>query len=221
MLDRFISKELVVDSRRQIVLPLRSIHGIRPYAPCRVLQRFGRRQNVPKEAYYGAYVYDIGDDKVHDASEMFREWKSAKHMDKDTISPDRFNSWYDRGYKEWLKKDIQNVSSQTPCNFRSVMEKEAKVMAELQEVKKEAQELYAKFVDNQNNLEKVTQEVERLRRAYDDFDTWVKEKIERMWYEILEDKGSLGEGFFLMLRYLFQQHKTQGDGDGAGPSGAT
>ena len=68
------------------------------------------RQTVPKEVYYSAYVYDIGDDRVHDESEMFREWKRAKRMDKDTIVPDRFDAGYDKGYNEWLKKDIQNVS---------------------------------------------------------------------------------------------------------------
>ena len=30
----------------------------------------------------------IRDDRVHNASEMFREWKGPKHMDKDTITPD-------------------------------------------------------------------------------------------------------------------------------------
>lgn len=55
------------------------------------------------------------------------------------------------------------------------------------------------FVENQDALEKLTQEVERLRRGYDDFDTCVKEKIERMRYKILEDKGRLGERFLLML----------------------
>ena len=37
-------------------------------------------------------------------------------MDKDIIAPDRFNAGYDKGYKEWMKKDIQNVSSQTQRN---------------------------------------------------------------------------------------------------------
>ena len=79
--------------------------GILPYAPFRVLPQFGRKHTVPREAYYGAYVYDIGDDRVHDASEMLREWKNAKRMGKDTIAPDRFNAGYGKGYKEWLKKD--------------------------------------------------------------------------------------------------------------------
>ena len=118
-----------------------------------------------------------------------------------------------------VEEDIQNISSQTPYSFRSVTYREAKAVAELHEVKKEAQEVYAKFVENQDTLEKATQEVERLRRGYDDFDTWVKQKIERMQYESLVDKGRLGGGFLLMLSYMFQQYKTQGDGDGAGPSG--
>ena len=69
-----------------------------------------------------------------------------------------------------LKKDIQNVSSETPCSFCSVMDREAKVVAEIHEVKKEAQEVYTKFVENQDTLERATQEVEILRHGYDDFD---------------------------------------------------
>ncbi|TMW84971.1 hypothetical protein EJD97_024039 [Solanum chilense] len=219
MLDYFISKEVIVERRRQVVLPLPGIRGIRPYAPFRVLRQSGMRQIVPRKAHYGTYVYDIGDDRVHDASEMFREWKGAKRMDKDTIAPDRFNDGYDKGYKEWLKY-IQNVSFQTPRRFCNVKDREAKAVAELQEIKEEAKEVYAKFVENQETLERVTKEVERLRRGYDDFDNWIKEKIERMRYESLEDKGRLGEGFLLMLRYMFHQHKSQRDGDGAGSSGA-
>ena len=101
-------------------------------------------------------------------------------MDKDTIAPDRFNARYDKVYKEWLKKDIQNVSFRIPRSFHSVTDREAKAVAELQEVKKEAQEVCAKFFENQDTLERVTQEVERLRRGYDDFLTWIKEKIERL-----------------------------------------
>ena len=81
MLDHFISKEVVVESRRCVVLPLPGIQGIRPYVPFRVLRRFRRKQTVPRVAYYDAYVYAIGDDRVHDASKMFREWKNAKRMD--------------------------------------------------------------------------------------------------------------------------------------------
>lgn len=59
-------------------------------------------------------------------------------MDKTTISPDRFNDGYDEGYRKWLIKDIQSIFSATPRNFRSVTDKKAKVVTELQEVKKEA-----------------------------------------------------------------------------------
>ena len=117
---------------------------------------------------------------MHDASEMSREWNSAKRIDKDVIAPDRFNVGYDKGYKEWLKKDIQNVSFQTPCGFHSLTDRKAKVVTELQGIKEEAKEVYAKFVENQDTFERVTQEVARLRRCYDDFDNCIKEKIERM-----------------------------------------
>ena len=113
-------------------------------------------------------------------------------MDKNTIAPDRFNVVYDKGYKEWLKKDIKNVSSQTPHSFCSITDRESNAVAELQDIKKEAQEVYVRFVENQDTLEKVTQEVKRIRLGYDDFDTWFKEKIDRMRYESLEDKGCLG-----------------------------
>ncbi|TMX02567.1 hypothetical protein EJD97_021073, partial [Solanum chilense] len=141
---------------------------------------------------------------------MFREWKISKRMDKDTITTNRFDAGYEKGYKEWLKNDIQTVSSRTPRSFHSVTDREDKAVAELQEVKKEAQEVYAKFVKNQDTFEKATQEVERLRRGYNDFDTWIKEKIKRMRYESLEDKRRLGEGFLMMLRYMFQQYKIRG-----------
>lgn len=39
--------------------------------------------------------------------------------------------------------------------------------------------MYAKFIKNQDALEKETQELESLRRGYE-FDSWVKEKIEGM-----------------------------------------
>ena len=77
------------------------------------------------------------------------------------------------------------------------------------------------FVENQDNLEKANQEVERLRRGYDEFDSWVKDKIERMRYKNKEDIGCLGKGFLLMQRYIFQQYKTQGNSDKAGPSSTT
>ena len=175
---------------------------------------------MPREAYYGAYVYDIGDDRVDDATEMLREWKNAKRMGKDSIAPDRFNAGCDEGYKAWLKRDIQNISFQIPRSFRSVTDREAKAEAELRELKEEANEVYAKFVENQDALERATQEIERLKQGYEEFDKWIQQKIERMRYESLEDKGRLGEGFLLMLRYMFQQHKNQKNDDGAGSSGA-
>ena len=88
-------------------------------------------------------------------------------------------------------------------------------MAELQEIKEEANEVYSKFVENQDTLERATREVERLRQGYDDFDNWIQQKIERMRYKSLEDKGRLGEGFLLMLRYMFHKHKIQKDDGGA------
>ena len=99
-------------------------------------------------------------------------------------------------------------------------DKEAKAEAELRELKEEANEVYAKFVENQDALKRATREIERLKQGYEEFDKWIQQKIERMRYESLEDKGRLGEGFLLMLRYMFQQHKNQKNDDGAGSSGA-
>ena len=89
---------------------------------------------------------------------MLKEWKSAKRMDKDIIAPDRFNVGYDKGYKEWLKKDIQNISFQILWSFRSITDREAKAVAELREMKEEAKEVYVKFVENQDALERATPE---------------------------------------------------------------
>lgn len=69
---------------------------IHPFESC---ESSWRTQTVPKEAYYGAYVYNIGDDRVHDMSEMFRELKSAKRIDKETIAPDQLYVGYDKIYK--------------------------------------------------------------------------------------------------------------------------
>ena len=44
-----------------------------------------RMQTTPSEAYYYTYVYDIGDDKVHNASEMQRACKGSKLKDKYNI----------------------------------------------------------------------------------------------------------------------------------------
>ena len=119
-----------------------------------------------------------------------------------------------------MKRDIQNISFQIPRSFCSVTDKEAKAEAELRELKEEANEVYAKFVENQDALERATREIERLKQGYEKFDNWIQQKIEKMRYESLEDKGRLGEGFLLMLRYMFQQHKNQENDDGAGSSGA-
>ena len=62
--------------------------------------------------------------------------------------------------------------------------------------------------------------MEWLRCGYDNLDTCVKDKIEKMRYEIFEDKGRLRERFLLMLRYMYQQYKTQESREGARPSGA-
>ena len=98
-------------------------------------------QTTPREAYYSAYVYGIGDDRVHDASEMLREWKGAKWMDENTIAPDRFNAGYDETCISWLKDNIQSISSPIPHSFRSIEDKEAKAVIELREVKCKAQEM--------------------------------------------------------------------------------
>ena len=47
--------------------------------------------------------------------------------------------------------------------------------------------MYAKFLKNQSTLEKTTQELEILRRSFDEFDLWIKEKIEGMQYEDWEE----------------------------------
>ena len=104
---------------------------------------------------------------------MLREWKNAKRMGKDTIAPDRFNAGYDECFKAWLKRDIQNISFQIPRSFRSVTDKEAKAEAELRELKEEANEVYAKFVENQDALKRATREIERLRQGYDEFGSWI------------------------------------------------
>ena len=99
--------------------------------------------------------------------------KTLSAWGKDTIAPDRFNAGYDEGYKEWLKKDIQNISFLILRSFRSVTDREAKAVAELQEMKEETNEVYAKFVENQDALERTTREVERLRQGYDEFKNWI------------------------------------------------
>ncbi|KAK4710383.1 hypothetical protein R3W88_004896 [Solanum pinnatisectum] len=131
MFDRFISKDVIVRGHRQLVLPLLGIRGIRPYAPIRVLRQFGRVQTTPPNVYYRIYVFDIGDDRVHEASEMLREWKKVVRMDEKTIVVDRFNAGYDQTYKAWLKDDIQGISFPVPNIYRSVEDKESKALIEL------------------------------------------------------------------------------------------
>ena len=60
------------------MLTLQGIRGILPYA---TFKQYGMRQTIHEEAYYGAYEYDIGDDRVHEASEIFKEWKGSMQMD--------------------------------------------------------------------------------------------------------------------------------------------
>ena len=50
---------------------------------------------------------------------------------------------------------------------------EAKSVAELQELNEEANEVYAKFIENQDALERATREIKRLRQGYDEFDNWI------------------------------------------------
>ena len=53
-------------------------------------------------------------------------------------------------------------------------DKEAKVVAELRELKEEANEVYSKFVENQDALERETREIERLKQGYEEFDSWIQ-----------------------------------------------
>lgn len=62
-------------------------------------------------------------------------------------------------------------------------------MIELRDVKWESLKMFVKYIENQDSLEKAAQEVEKLRLGYDEFDSWVKEKIERMRYERWKHKG--------------------------------
>ncbi|KAH0743549.1 hypothetical protein KY290_031542 [Solanum tuberosum] len=146
MFDQFISKDAIVRGDRQLVLPLLGIQGICLYAPIGVLRQFGRRQTIPPEACYRIYVFDIGDDRVPEASKMLREWKRAMRMKEDTIAADRFNVGYDETYKAWLKGNIQGISFSVPNIYRSVEDKESKALIELREVRKEAQEIHDEFL---------------------------------------------------------------------------
>ncbi|KAK4727284.1 hypothetical protein R3W88_032201 [Solanum pinnatisectum] len=210
MFDRFISKEVIVRGHRQLVL-LRCIE-VSPYAH-QVLRQFGRRQTTPPNAYYRIYVFDIGDDRVHEASEMLREWKKAVRMDEKTIAVDRFNAGYDETYKAWLKDDIQGISFPVPNIYRSVEDKESKALIELRELKKEAQEMHHEFLRKQEEdryaLESVTQELESLRSDLGELNLWVGDKKSGMCHENWEEKGRRSEGYLLMIQYRLQHLMAQ------------
>ncbi|KAH0647581.1 hypothetical protein KY285_032829 [Solanum tuberosum] len=212
MFDRFISKDAIVRGDRQLVLPLPGIRGIRPYAPIRVLRQFGRRQTTPPEAYYCIYVFDIGDDRVPEASEMLREWKRAVRMNKDTIAIDRFNAGYDETYKAWLKRNIQGISFSVPNIYRSVEDKESKALIELRE---QEEDKYA--------LESVTQELESMRSDLGEFNLWIGDKKSIMCLEDWEEKGRRSEGYLLMIQYRLQHLMAQNkrSRSEAGPLGAS
>ncbi|XP_049343488.1 uncharacterized protein LOC125807795 [Solanum verrucosum] len=227
MFDRFISKDAIVRGDRQLVLPLPGIRGIRPYAPIRVLRQFGRRQTTPPEAYYRIYVFDIGDDRVPEASEMLREWKRAVRMNKDTIAIDRFNAGYDETYKAWLKRNIQGISFSVPNIYRSVEDKESKTLIELREVRREAQEMHEQFLRKQEEdkyaLESVTQELESLRSDLGELNLWIGDKKNGMCLEDWEEKGRRSEGYLLMIQYRLQHLMAQNkmSRSETGPSGTS
>lgn len=70
----------------------------------------------------------------------------------------------------------------------SVKDKEAKDVLELREVKLDAKEIHAKFLGNQNTLYTANQNFERVRCSFDEFDLWVKEEIDGIQHEDLEEK---------------------------------
>uniref|UniRef100_M1A7P6 Uncharacterized protein n=1 Tax=Solanum tuberosum TaxID=4113 RepID=M1A7P6_SOLTU len=78
-------------------------------------------------------MFDIGDDRMPEASEMLREWKRAVRMNKGTIAANRFNAGYDETYKTWLKGSRQGISFSVPNIYRSVEDKESKALIELRE----------------------------------------------------------------------------------------
>ena len=53
--------------------------------------------------------------------------------------------------------------------------------------------MHTKFLKTQCDLENSTQELERLRSSFDELDLWVKEKIDGMQYENLDEKGYRNE----------------------------
>ncbi|KAK4722243.1 hypothetical protein R3W88_012476 [Solanum pinnatisectum] len=227
MSDQFISKDVIVRGHRQLVLPLPGIRGIHPYAPIRVLRQFERIQTTPPNVYYRIYVFDIGDDRVHEASEMLREWKKTVRMDEKTIAVDRFNARYDQTYKAWLKDDIQGISFPVPNIYRNVRDKESKTLIELREVKKEAQEIYNEFLRKQEEdryaLESVTHKLENLRSDLEELSLWIGDKKSGMCLEDWEEKGRRSEGYLLMIQYRLQHLMPQNkrSRSEAGPSGTS
>ncbi|KAH0758449.1 hypothetical protein KY290_021942 [Solanum tuberosum] len=213
MFDRFISKDAIVRGDRQFVLPLPGIRGIRLYAPIRVLRQFRRRQTTPPNAYYRIYVIDFGDDRVHETSEMLREWKKAVRMNKDTIAANRFNARYDETYKAWLKGNIQGISFPVPNIYRSVKDKKSKDLIELREVKREAQDMHNEFLRKQKEdkyaLESVTRELESLRSDLGELNLWIGDKKSGMCFEDWEKKGRQSDGYLLMIQYRLQHLMTQ------------
>ncbi|KAH0712594.1 hypothetical protein KY289_008553 [Solanum tuberosum] len=193
MFDRFISKDVIVRGYRQLMLPLPGILGIRPYAPIRVLRQFGRRQTTPPNAYYRIYVFDIGDDRVLEASEMLKEWKKALRMNKYTIPANWFNVGYDEAYKAWLKDNLKGIFFPVPNIYRSVEDKESKALIELREVKREAQEMHNEFLRKQEEdkyaLESVNRELESLRSDLGELNLWIGDKKSGMCPENCEEKG--------------------------------
>ncbi|KAK4738128.1 hypothetical protein R3W88_001825 [Solanum pinnatisectum] len=227
MFDHFISKDVIVRGHRQLVLSLPGIRGICPYAPIRVLRQFERIQTTPPNAYYRIYVFDIGDDRVHEASEMLRECKKAVRMDEKAITVDWFNAGYDETYKAWLKDNIQGISFPVPNIYRSVEDKESKALIELREVKKEAQEMHNEFLRKQDEdkyaLESVTQELESLRSDLGELNLCIEDKKNGMCREDWEEKGRWSEGYLLMIQYRLQHLMAQNKRSKleAGPSGTS
>ena len=104
-------------------------------------------------------------------------------MNKYTIALDQFDARYDKNYMIWLKRDIKSISSPVQNSCRNVEDKEAKTVIEVGEVKWKAQEMHAKFLQNQCVLENTIQELEKLRRNFYELDLWVKDKLIGIQYE--------------------------------------
>lgn len=91
-------------------------------------------------------------------------------MKKDTIAPDRVNAGYDETYQDWLKNNIQGISFSVSNNYRGVEDKQAKVVIELRQVKKEAKEMQDKFLQKQCVIQNTTQVVESLKHNLEELD---------------------------------------------------